>query len=233
MLVAIIFIAFAVRAYRLVDIPSGFFADEASIGYNAYTILTRGMDEYGTPHPLFFRAFGEFKSPVEIYSTIPFIAIFGLNEFSVRFPSVIFGTATIIAIYFLTKELFLKHENKKIIALIATLFLAISPWHIHFSKAPFEGFMPYILFTIIGLYFFLKSQSNIRLLPLSIFSFALAIYCYFPARIFIPLFGLGIFCVYCNFFWQHKKETVLNFILALLLLIPLINHSISPSGLSR
>lgn len=233
LLTSIILIAFAIRAYRLADIPSGFFADEASIGYNAYALLTNGVDEYGTPHPLFFRAFGEFKNPVEIYSTIPFIAIFGLNEFSVRFPSVIFGIATIIAIYFLTKELMSKYKYKKIIALIAALFLTVSPWHIHFSRTSMEGLMPYILFTIIGLYFLLKSRSNIQLLSLSVFFFALAIYSYFPARIFIPLFGLGIFCAYYNFFWQHKKDAILNFILITVFLLPIITHSLSLSGISR
>ncbi len=232
-LTLIAFIAFTVRFYRLSDVPSGFFADEASIGYNAYTILTKGVDEYGIPYPLFFRAFGEFKNPVEIYSTILFISIFGLNEFSVRLPSVIFGTATITAIYFLTKELCHKRKNRKIIAIIAALFTAISPWHIHFSRTPMEGFMPYILFTTLGLYFFLKSQTNIKLLTLSVFSFALSMYCYFPARIFIPLFFLSIAIIYSKFLLQNKKIVILNFTVLLFLLIPLIQFTFSSSGFAR
>jgi 4-amino-4-deoxy-L-arabinose transferase-like glycosyltransferase len=231
-LAIILLIGFTLRFYDIQNIPTGFFADEVSIGYNAYTMLIKGTDEYGISYPLFFRAFGEFKSPVEIYSTVPSIALFGLNEFSVRLPSAIFGTATIIAIYFLTKELLSKYKNKKTIALIAALLLAISPWHIHFSRIAFE-MMPFVLFTTLGVYLFLKAQENIHLLLLSTVSFAIAIYSYFPARIFIPLFCLGIFCTYYNFLWQHKKEIILNFALTLVLLMPLIAHSLSPVGLSR
>jgi 4-amino-4-deoxy-L-arabinose transferase-like glycosyltransferase len=233
LLFLIIILALFLRTYHLSDIPSGFFADEASIGYNAYSILTKGVDEYGTPYPLFFQAFGEFKSPIEIYSTVPFILTLGLNEFSIRFPSVIFGTLTVILIYFLTKELVFKCKSRKIIALIAALFLAISPWHIHFSRAPMEGFMPYILFAIMGTYFFLKSQTRIMMLYPSIVFFVLATYCYFPARIFIPLFGLGILIFYHRFFWHYKKEAILSLILTMLLLAPLLAHSISPVGFSR
>lgn len=83
-LVCIVILGFTIRIWNLSEIPAGFFADEASIGYNAYTMLTKGTDEYGSNYPLFFRAFGEYKSPVQIYATIPFVALFGLNEFSVR-----------------------------------------------------------------------------------------------------------------------------------------------------
>jgi len=224
--------AFIIRTYKLSDIPSGFFTDEASIGYNAYTILTKGVDEYGISYPIFFRAFGEFKSPIEIYSTAPSIALFGLNEFSVRLPSAIFGTLTIIAIYFLTKELLSKHKNKKNIALIAAFLLAISPWHIHFSRIAFET-TPFVLFTTLGFYFFLKSKFGIKLLFLSVIFFILAIYSYSPARIFIPLFEVGIFCIYLDSFLKHKKTVIFSLALALLLLTPLIIFSLSPSGLSR
>jgi len=231
-LIGIIILSFLLRFYRLSDIPSGVFADEASIGYNAYTIATKGVDEYGKPFPFFFQAFGEYKSPIQIYSTVPFISIFSLNEFSTRLPSVVFGTTTIIAIYFLTKELVSKFKNKKTIALIAALFIAISPWHIHFSRIAFE-MIPFVLFTTLSLYCFLKAQKKIRFLFLSNISLILAIYSYFPARIFIPLFSLGIFCIYYKFLWKYKKIVVLNFVLAFLLLTPLIVHSFSPLGISR
>src|SRR5213593_3272786 len=45
----------------------GFFIDESSITYNAYTISQSGTDEFGNRWPLFFRAFGDYKNPVYIY----------------------------------------------------------------------------------------------------------------------------------------------------------------------
>ena len=47
--------------------PPGFFADESSIAYNAYTVARAGRDEYGRSWPLYFSAFGEYKSPAYVY----------------------------------------------------------------------------------------------------------------------------------------------------------------------
>lgn len=232
LLLCIVSFGFLLRLYGIDSIPSGFFADEASIGYNAYAILNKGEDEYGKKFPLFFRAFGEYKSPIQIYSTVPFIALFGLNEFSVRLPSAIFGTGTIIAIYFLTKELLKHHKSHKVIALFAAFFLAISPWHIHFSRIAFE-LMPFGLLTTLGLFIFLKTLSNRKFLPLSIILFSLALYSYFPARLFVPLFGLTIFFLYIQFFLKRKRLTLIIIFLLVLFLTPIIQHALSSEGLTR
>lgn len=47
--------------------PPGFFVDESSIAFNAHRIAQGGTDEHGVSWPLFFRAFGEYKSPLFIY----------------------------------------------------------------------------------------------------------------------------------------------------------------------
>ncbi|HYY94383.1 MAG TPA: hypothetical protein VE713_07680, partial [Pyrinomonadaceae bacterium] len=46
--------------------PPGFYIDESSIAYNAETIARTGADEHGTPWPLFFRAFGDYKNPTYV-----------------------------------------------------------------------------------------------------------------------------------------------------------------------
>ena len=43
------------RFYRLDEIPAGFFIDEASIGYNAFSISETGADEHGKRFPFFSR----------------------------------------------------------------------------------------------------------------------------------------------------------------------------------
>src|SRR5260221_5850510 len=112
LIVVILLLGFVVRIYNLTGVPFGFHGDEAAIGYNAYTILTRGTDEYGVPFPLFFKSFGEYKSAVEIYSTVPFISTLGLNEFSTRLVSVFYAMLSLIIAYLLTFELF-KTDNQK------------------------------------------------------------------------------------------------------------------------
>jgi len=100
LLAVIILIGAFLRFYHIDKSPPGLYIDEASIGYNAYTILTSGKDEYGETFPLFFRSFGDYKPPVYIYMTAGSMALFGKNEFAVRFPSALLGSATIVVFYF-------------------------------------------------------------------------------------------------------------------------------------
>jgi 4-amino-4-deoxy-L-arabinose transferase-like glycosyltransferase len=232
-LLVILALGLFLRVYLLNTIPAGLFCDEASIGYNAYIILTKGTDEFGTHLPLFFRAFGEYKNPIEIYSTVPFISIFGLNDFSVRLPSAIFGVLTIYAIYLLSKELFKKNEGKLFIALFSAFFLAISPWHIQFSRTALEGLTPFVFFTTIGTYFFLKNKGSKKTIILSFLFFIAAIYSYFPARIFVPIFLLGLCILQRKFLFKKIGETLTGIILSLCLLSPLIYSMFLQTGLSR
>ncbi len=231
--IGILIIATGLRLYKLSEIPPGFFSDEASVGLNSYTILTNGTDEYGTPYPVFFRAFREYKNPIGIYTTVPFVAIFGLNEFAVRFSSVFFGLLSICAIYLLVKQLFEGNSHKEYIALFAALFLAISPWHNHFSRAYLEALMPFVFLMTLALYFFLKAQDNERFLPLSIATFAISTYSYFPARVFVPLFGISLFAAFFPFFWNHKRMTMLSFLILAAILAPIINHHMTSEGWAR
>lgn len=229
----IIILGFTLRVYNLSDNPAGFFCDEASIGYNAYSILTKGYDEFGTPFPFFFKAFGEYKSPIQTYSTVPFVWIFGLNEFSTRLPSAVYGSLSLIAVYLLVKELFKHHRRHRLLAVLSMLFLAVSPWAVHFSRVALEGLMPFVFFTTLALYLLQIAQNKPKLLPLSLTSFAFALYSYFPGRIFIPLFGIGLFFINIRFFLSHRKQTIISFLALIILLLPFIQHLFSPAGLDR
>ena len=108
LLVLIILLAFILRFYQLGINPPGLYWDEAVFGYDAYSILKTGKDHHGVTLPLFFESFGDWKLPGYHYLLVPSIAIFGLNEFAVRFPSAFFGFLTVPLIYLLTKKLFEK-----------------------------------------------------------------------------------------------------------------------------
>jgi len=118
----IIFFAFALRFIGLDKLPPSLNWDEVSHGYNAYSVLKTGTDEWGN-FPIFnFRAYGDYPLPLNLYLTIPFIAIFGLTEFAIRFPHVILGVLTVISTYFLA----LGVTKKKNIALVSAFLMAIS-----------------------------------------------------------------------------------------------------------
>lgn len=229
--IAILLIAFILRLYNITTIPASLHIDEASIGYNAYSILTTGRDEHNISYPVFFKAFGEYKSPVEIYSTIPFIALFGLNELSVRLPAVLYGTLGILAIFLLTKELFLKNKYVIQIALSSAFLLAVSPWDIQFSRMAWE-MMPFVFFTTLSLYLFLKSQTNTKLSPLASLVCAFAVYSYFVAWLFIPIFGILLISIYYRFFSKNIKITSISLVVLLILFLPILSD-ISKNGLRR
>src|SRR3989344_4023982 len=154
-IISIIVIAIFFRFINLPNIPVGFNDDEAAFGYNAYSILKTGMDEWGRflPFPA-FESFGDWKLLVFLFLTAITQFFFGLNEFATRFPSALFGVFAVFACYLLSKRLF----DKKV-ALLAALFLAISPWHIVASRNAFESDL-LVFFITISTYFFLVGLKN-------------------------------------------------------------------------
>ncbi len=205
-LLLIILLAIVLRFYKLGANPPSLYWDEVSLGYNAYSILKTAHDEHGVFMPLTnFGAFGDYKPPGYIYATVPSIYIFGLNEFAVRFPSALFGVFTVILTYFLAKKIF---ENEAV-AQIASLFLAISPWHLQFSRAAFESNMA-IFFSVLGIYLFIKfAKNNPNYLLLSGVSFIVAMYTFTGQRLFVPFI---VIVLVINF----RKQLIKNYKIALL-----------------
>ena len=215
-LILIVLIGTFLRFYQLGTNPPSLTWDEASLGYNAYSILKTGADEYGTKFPLSIRSFDDFKPPLYVYLAIPSVKLFGLNEFSVRLPSAIAGVLSIISIYFFVKEILQKWEEKhrELIAFVSSFFFAISPWSLQFSKAAFEGSIG-LLFLILGVMFFLKGLRNGWLFILSSASFILSIYSYHSFRLLIPLLLVFLIFTFLGYI-SRKKLFFTIFILALL-----------------
>ena len=114
----ILFISLLLRIFHIGSIPGSLYGDEQAFAYNAYSILTTGMDEYGIKYPLEFRSFDDYKAPIPVYLLVPIIKIFGLNAFAIRLPVVIFAVLTVLVFYFLLKTFF---SSK--ISLVAAFFL--------------------------------------------------------------------------------------------------------------
>src|SRR3989344_9703317 len=104
-LVAIFCLLGFVRLYKLGSVPAGLYVDEAVAGYNAWSIAQTGADEYGMKRPVFLRSFGVFPAPLYTYVTSVSVKLLGLNNFSVRLPSVLSGLLLLIAMYLILKEL--------------------------------------------------------------------------------------------------------------------------------
>lgn len=205
------------RFYNNVYNPVSLNIDEVSIGYNAYSILKTGRDEHGVFLPFSFKSVGDYKPPVLIYLTVPFIAVFGLNDFAVRFPVALISTISILIIYFFIKEL----SGNKTYALISSLLLTISPWHIYFSRYATEALVA-LTFLILGSFCFLKMikgkwvWSFFTALLLS-----LSMYTYHAERLFIPLMVFVLILFNFKKFLYDKKKIIIFVLCLLLFSLPL------------
>jgi len=224
----VVLLAFFLRVNKVTEVPPSLNWDEVSIGYNAYSILKTGKDEWGEFLPLHFKSYGEYKLPAQIYASIPAIAIFGLNEFGVRITAVIYGALTILLLYFLAKELF----DNKWIGLMSAFFLAISPWHIQLTRASFESSFS-VFWIVMGVWFLVKSFKNPKWLIMSVVPFAISIYTYNSARIFTPLFLVSMLFVFRKRVWTIKKESIIFATLFFIALLPLVPFVLSGEASAR
>lgn len=231
-LILILLLGFLIRVFEVDKVPSGLNADEAAIGYNAYSLLKTGKDEYGEVLPLAFKSFGDYKPGLYFYFVIPFVAALGLNEWAVRLPSVLLGTGMVLLIYLLAKEIF--KERK--IAIFSALFLAVNPWAIHFSRGGWETNAATFFITL-GVYLFIKGLHKNRYLFLSQFSFLVSIYLYQSPRLVVPLLLSGFLALFWREIYKSVKGNLKNvavFMLVLFVLsVPIVLQFLSGGGSER
>lgn len=233
----ILFLSIITRFYNLSNYPA-FNADEAALGYNAYSLIETGKDEHGNSWPIHFQSFNDYKPGLYVYIAMPFVYLLGLQEISVRLPGALLGVGTVIMIYLFVYELFRKQITSpatvdyKLIPLLSALLLAISPWHIHYSRGGWEVNVA-TFFIVTGLYFFIKGQRLRKNYLLSVLFFILALYTYHAARILIPLLGVVLCVLYWKEMFVAKKEVILAFIVGCILVVPLVLDLFGPAGLSR
>ena len=220
-LILIILLASILRLYKLGSNPPSLYWDETSLGYNAYSILKTGHDEHGNLFPLTnFAAFGDYKPPGYIYATVPSIAILGLNEFAIRFPSAFFGILTVLLTYLIAKKVFEK-EN---IALLSAFFLAISPWHLQFSRGAFEANLG-LFFSALGIYLFLKFEEKPIFFAASIMSFIAGMYTFTGQRLFAPFIVLILLIQFRKRLLENLKIIIPTFIVAATIFWPLFRFA--------
>jgi 4-amino-4-deoxy-L-arabinose transferase-like glycosyltransferase len=175
------------RVYRLADRPLGFTWDEASLGYNAFSLLKTARDEYGQLLPVIFKSFGDYKPGAYIYFTVLPVKLFGLNELATRIPSAVFGTLLIPVLFLLVRYLF---PQSKAGALCSSLILALNPWALQFSRGAWEANLN-LLFTVIAALLFIRKKYF-----LSAFFFGLTFWTYQGAKLFTPLLVIGLFLIF-------------------------------------
>src|SRR5438477_11064079 len=99
----IIVLALVIRIIWIGQAPPTIYLDEASIGYDAYSLGLRGQDQYGVSFPIYFRSYANYQSPLYIYLSIIPVKIFGLTPLGVRLVSILSGVMTVLLTFFLLK----------------------------------------------------------------------------------------------------------------------------------
>lgn len=211
LIIVFLIIGTAIRLIDIGKVPNALNVDEASTGYEAYSIMKYGIDRAGNSYPVYLYAWGSGQSALYSYLMIPFVAVFGLSEFAIRLPMAIIGVISLIVFYYLIKNIF---DNKKI-AIVGLAIFAICPWHIMKSRWGMECniFPDIILFATLLLVLGIKKKKN-WLQILSFVILGISSYSYSTSYLFLP-----IFVILTLAYLIYKKElTVKKSILYLLIM---------------
>lgn len=217
-LALIVLLGGILRLFRLSGFPVSLNWDEVSPGYNAYSILKTGADEWGKAFPVFnFRAYGDYPLPLNLYLTIPFIFFLGLSEFAVRFPHALLGIFTIISTYFLAWGI-TKNKN---VGLISSFLIAISPWTLFTSRFVLQSNLS-IFLLVTSMAFFVHREKKECFFPFSLILLFLTLFSYHSTRIFSPLFLIGLIFLFKKEF-ANKLAIILSVIFFAVVVVIFIN----------
>ncbi|HEM61393.1 MAG TPA: hypothetical protein ENO24_03795, partial [Chloroflexi bacterium] len=181
----LVLVAAFFRLYRLHEWPPGLWRDEAANGLEALRVLEGDVAIfYGTREPMF------------IYLAAGSIALLGRNPLATRMAAAVVGTVTVPVAYVLVREVLrTSHPRARLVAVLTSLWLATSYWHVCFSRLGFRGvLLP--LFAALTFYLLWRGWNGLGQRALGGHTYAcvalsgvclgLSFYTYTPSR-FLPL----------------------------------------------
>jgi 4-amino-4-deoxy-L-arabinose transferase-like glycosyltransferase len=198
-------ISIFLHTYRMNDLCLN--EDEAAQGYNTYSVLQTGYDEYGRL-PLRYLSFGENKLPLTGILSAPFIALGGLNTLSVRLPVLLIGMFLPLlfygAAYTLTKS--------KVAAVVACFFSSANVWINTTSRHQHEAVIlsAIVLLFIIAIYRVNALNTRMGIIRLAVLFF-MGLYTYHSGKMIMPFLGLTTVLI----FWKKNRKAVKWIILSL------------------
>ncbi len=223
-LVLIVIIATFFRLYNLDTTPPGLYPDEAINGNNAVEALETNTFKVFYP---------ENNGREGLYINIQALSIklFGAESWALRAVSALFGILTVIGLFLLLRKLFSKIQYADWIAALPAFLLAISFWHINFSRIGFRAIMA-PMFLVFALYFlilaFFEKRNVVQGVWMGIAGivFGLGMHSYIAYRV-TPLLIIIVFIAAWRLFQIPFKRTAILF--ALFVITSLI--SFAPLGI--
>jgi len=209
-LFCILLVYLILQTYNLAKNPPGLFCDEASLGVEAYHILSSLRDTRGVFLPLFFKHLGRsYACGFAFYATIPSILIGGLAVFPLRFTAVWMGFLILLFSYFLGKELF----KSPAIGVLNCFFLLLSPFFLNYSRNML-GYIsvPFILTIVVFLFVKKKPVHYILAMLLS----GIIFYTYAAVFLSFPFLFIALFLLYgLDLFSNNRKYFIIGIVMFL------------------
>lgn len=204
----------ALYTFRVTRNPAGFFIDESSVAYNAYTISQSGQDEFGNSWPLFFRAFGDYKNPVFVYLLAALFKITGPSILTARLVGAIAGVVTALLLGLLAARI----SGRRNVGLLIAASALLTPWLFELSRVAFEvALYPLVvtLFLVCVQRAATKTTWNWLDVGCLASTLVLLTYTYSIGRLFAPLLALGLVFFATRQRWSGILRTWAIYILTL------------------
>lgn len=210
-------IASVLRWHALEQAPPGVHYDEGANGILAGDIGLRGE------RPIFIPSYTG-KEVLFFYPAGLLMSLIGETTFTLRFTASLFGLLTIAATYWLGREMLADRR----VAILAASLLAISFWHILFSRLGFRAITQPLLQALMlaSLLRGIKRESRHWLIVSGIF-LGLSAYTYLAVRIFPLLLLIGLLPLLPYAFRKRTSQLTLVAGIGALVLLPLAAYFIS------
>lgn len=225
----ILVFAFVLRVWQIDKVPVSLFGDEVDIGYHSFSLLKTGRDYMGNFLPLHLESLADNKSPLYAYVAMPSVGLFGVSALGVRLPSVLLGVVSIGLFY-----LFLRLITKNLaFSLLGAFLLAVTPWHIHFSRWGSEAMLMITLY-LGGLYFFLKGLRKGWFLVLASLMLSLSPLAYHAAKVFLPLTLIAMLLIWSKDILKvQRRHLFLSLVVFAFVLTPFTSSTLFGGGAER
>ena len=171
---------------------------------------------------------GSINGPAHyLYLVAGSFKLFGVSTQAIRAVNVAFGLATVVAGYWVGRELFGRR-----LGLVLAFFLAVSSWSVTLSRFGMNSTSSTPLFTLLTVAFLLRGLRTGRLFEFALSGLWLGLgLCFYTSfRLFVPV--IGLFLVYAALWqwWRTRRPPSLRFwlgvgllgLVALLVVAPVV-----------
>jgi hypothetical protein len=204
-LIIILVINFVIRIVGSDKSPTSVNWDEASLGYNAYSLLKTGKDDFGYKLPLTLRSFEDYKPALYSYLSIIPVKLMGLSQGSTRMVSAIAGTLALIPLWWLITT----YVTNGWMALFLVGMLGLGPLRLHFSRVALESNLSMAFFSF-GVWWWIngiKKYSKTTIFYGSAMMIG-AILSYHSARVAAPLLAIFLIADPINMIITRKWDKI-------------------------